>query len=105
VEEWSITGMGHGVPIDGAPGALGAAAPYVLATGISSTEQIARSWGIAGAAVSVGKAATAKPPALAPAAIAKPVLKQASPAKPKAVGAPAVQEIIENALRAAGLMR
>src|SRR5690606_3173349 len=44
VEINMIAGMGHGTPIgDG----LGAAGPYMLDVGISSTREIAQFWGIA----------------------------------------------------------
>ena len=108
-----IVGMGHGTPIDrngyGVPG------PYMLDVGISSTQEIARFWGIAegAATASVGskrdivvhssppvssrsKAGT-KTPARPPELSAVPT-RDASPAS-------GVQRTIEDALRAAGLMR
>lgn len=43
-----VRGMGHGVPLaTKSETALGAPAPYMLETGISSTMRIARSWGLA----------------------------------------------------------
>ncbi len=47
VEAYSITGMAHGVPIDphGEDG-CGAAGPFILDVGISSTQHIARFWGL-----------------------------------------------------------
>jgi poly(hydroxyalkanoate) depolymerase family esterase len=47
IESYTITGMAHGVPIDphGEEG-CGAAAPFILDMGISSTQHIARFWGI-----------------------------------------------------------
>jgi feruloyl esterase len=47
IEAYTITGMAHGVPIDphGEEGG-GAAAPFILDMGISSTQHIARFWGI-----------------------------------------------------------
>ena len=45
IEEYSITGMGHGTPIATKPPTnYGAAAPFMLDVGISSTFHIARSW-------------------------------------------------------------
>ena len=47
VEEWSVAGMGHGVPIDpSGPDGLGATGPYMLDVGLSSTRLIAESWGL-----------------------------------------------------------
>jgi poly(hydroxyalkanoate) depolymerase family esterase len=47
IEAYTITGMAHGVPIDphGEDG-CGAAAPFILDVGISSTRHLARSWGL-----------------------------------------------------------
>jgi feruloyl esterase len=47
IEAYTISGMAHGVPIDphGEEG-CGAAAPFILDMGISSTQHIARSWGL-----------------------------------------------------------
>ena len=47
IESYTITGMTHGVPINphGTEG-CGAAAPFILDMGISSTQHIARFWGI-----------------------------------------------------------
>ena len=47
IEAYTITGMAHGVPIDphGEEG-CGAAAPFILDMGISSTQHIARFWGL-----------------------------------------------------------
>lgn len=96
VEEWSVTGMGHGVPIDGGPNGIGAEGPYALAVGISSTERIAQSWGISRNAPPMEAAAMPSPPAKA---------RRTRAAAPPVKAAQPVQQIIENALRAAGLMR
>lgn len=47
IESHTISGMAHGVPIDphGEQG-CGVAAPFILDMGISSTQHIARSWGL-----------------------------------------------------------
>lgn len=109
VEEWRITGMGHGVPIDPTgPDRLGAAGPYMLDVGISSTAVIARSWGL----IEAERAAVEREPARAPA----PVLPDGSSGRSKQVSATEapvatsgttryVQQTIERALRSAGLMR
>ncbi|EST28386.1 hypothetical protein N566_22815 [Streptomycetaceae bacterium MP113-05] len=48
VEEYEITGMGHGQPVDPGTGAgqCGRAAPYVLDVGICAALHIARFWGV-----------------------------------------------------------
>ena len=105
VETWRIAAMGHGVPVDPAgPDGLGAVGAYMLDAGIDSTAAIARSWGIVPDAVAPMKAA-----AIAP--IAKPEPTRATrTSPPSASPAPAyapagVQKVIEDAMRAAGLMK
>lgn len=88
VEQYAITGMGHGTPL--APGVeegqSGTAGPHMLDADISSTDRIAHFWGIAGA-----EPLRSAPP---------------RPAAPAAKPAPSsIQQTIEDALRAAGLMR
>jgi len=98
IEQYTITGMAHGIPLDPATsqGGLGEAGAHMLDVGLSSTDRIAAFFGIAPE----------------PAAHAV----QAAPGRPgtrrtthirAAAGRPAasVQEVIERALRAAGLMR
>jgi feruloyl esterase len=48
VESYTITGMAHGTPLSA--GTVGAAGPFLLDVGISSTEHIAAFWGLSGAA-------------------------------------------------------
>ncbi|CAN7694732.1 PHB depolymerase family esterase [Rhizobium sp. LjRoot98] len=45
IEHFSISGMGHGTPIDPRSG-YGRSGPYMLDVGISSTFHIARTWGL-----------------------------------------------------------
>ncbi|MDJ0278459.1 PHB depolymerase family esterase [Sphingomonas sp. 2R-10] len=94
VEEWRIAGMGHGVPID-SHGGIGAAGPFMLDVGLSSTLEIARGWGLTGTA--------------APAVDANPRLERITPAASARPAAPTpasgVQATIEKALRSAGLLR
>ena len=95
IEDHRIAGMGHGTPIAtrGAE-AGGTAGAYMLDVGISSTRRIAAFWGIAPAV-----AATAAP---APAA-REPQRLRPEPAtsrQPSGVAA-----VIDDALRAAGLLR
>ena len=85
VEEWRVTGMGHGVPIDPrGPDRLGRAGPHFLDVGLASTALIAHGWDLI---------------ADAPVAAAE----RSSPAA--AVPASGVNDVIERALRQAGLMR
>ena len=103
VEEYVITGAGHGTPLS----TLGAgdgetAGPYMLETGISSTQHSLRFWGIA--------AARSKAAAAAKATGGVPRGKAAKPVAPRRHASrrlpPAgIQKTIEDALRAAGLLR
>lgn len=91
IEYYRIAGLGHGTPI-AATGidAAGVPAPYMLEAGISSTHHIARFWGLMPAAAPVARAAT-------------PIGRPAAAASPRAARGPAA--IIDEALRAAGLLR
>lgn len=102
VELHRIPGMGHGVPLrtDGTDGS-GAAGPHMFEVGISSSLEIALGWGIADHRLDLG------PPA--PEADDRRAPEQASweSSRPGA-GGPydyGVGQVIETALRAAGLMR
>lgn len=88
VEFHSIDGMGHGTPIDEKSG-LGSAGPFMLDVGVSSTAEIARSWGLT-PSFAVDRSADAV---------------QTFSLKPQGVPATGIQDIIEKALRSAGLMR
>ncbi len=108
IEQYSITGMGHGTPID-TSGADGCGKPgaYMLEAGISSTARLCRFWGLAG---EDGRSVSAP-------VERRPVPRERVPASVDAVpprartdrpasGTPAgVGKVIEDALRAAGLMR
>ena len=92
VETWRVVGMGHGVPLDpNGPTRLGSAGPYMFDMGLSSTHAIAASWGLLSAetfetfSTSTPTRQSAAPAALDPTS--------------------GVQQVIENALRSAGLMR
>lgn len=103
-----VAGMGHGTPI---ARDLGKAGPFVLDVGVSSTREIARFWGIAGTAGET--APRAERPASAsralvpvPAAHAADASPQAaSPSEPARAGSGSLQKVLEDAFRAAGLMR
>ncbi|HEX8061898.1 MAG TPA: PHB depolymerase family esterase [Allosphingosinicella sp.] len=93
VEQYVITGMDHGIPLDGSgDDALGEAGAHMLDVGLSSTARIAAFFGIA------PESPNGPPPA--------PPGARPQPAAPKAM--PRVdgpQRVIEDALRKAGLMR
>lgn len=92
IEEYRIAGLGHGTPLSTMGNdACGAAGPYMLEAGISSTRRIASFWGLTTARTEDRlKSAQPQPHAAPP---------NSQPAS-RAVG-----RVIEDALRAAGLMR
>jgi hypothetical protein len=115
IEVNMIAGMGHGTPLgDG----LGAPGPYMLDVGISSTRKIAQFWGITAAEERASRKSRPHGPASQ-----RPLPRSPAPAmesaktKPPHLAAlhefprhmesrqPGVKKIIEDALRAAGLMR
>jgi poly(hydroxyalkanoate) depolymerase family esterase len=107
IESNLIGGLGHGTPLSTlGPDGVGAVAPFMIEAGVSSSLEIARFWGIAGA----GEATDASP---APRVVSPP---EPAPAPDRGgLGAqvmasvshiPAdVQGVISKALKAAGLMR
>lgn len=117
IEKYSVAGMGHGTPLQtiGDDG-LGRAGPFMLDVGISSTRHIARFWDLAKPAAR----GDAKKDATSAAPVSGAALKIYSvPEKPRAgridhTGEPrpdardsaaGISKVIEDALRAAGLMR
>jgi len=110
IEEYSITGMAHGTPLaTQGDDACGEAGAYMLEANISSTRHIAAFWGLTGA-----RAAEATRPGrtariFATVAGAGAVRNEPSAArggwKAPALPVAGVGKIIEDALRAAGLMR
>jgi poly(hydroxyalkanoate) depolymerase family esterase len=116
IEDYSITGMGHGTPIaTRPPNNYGAAAPFMLDVGISSTFHIARSWGLVRPAEDVEKVVLPHTYNSHPAKVdhmpeveANPDASRRhsdAPPTPSAHAATGVRKVIEDALRAAGLMR
>jgi poly(hydroxyalkanoate) depolymerase family esterase len=116
IEENSIAGMGHGTPIaTTGPNSYGVAGPFMLDVGISSTFHIARSWGLTHEAESVEKNMFSHTHSSHPAAVDRVREPEADPAsihsgaserRPLlAQTATGVKKVIEDALRAAGLMR
>ena len=92
IEFHRIDGMGHGTPIDTSSG-YGSQAPYMLDVGISSTEHIARSWGL------TPSFERRVQPDARPTASNETVRDDRKEVKNY------VQGVIESALRSAGLMR
>jgi poly(hydroxyalkanoate) depolymerase family esterase len=108
-----IKGMAHGVPLSlSAEAPLGKSGPFMLEAGISSTARIAMSWGLAdGADVAIAEGVF-KPGAArhdaAPSGIEAVMAKATAYAKPSSVRHAddrGVGKVINDALRAAGLMR
>lgn len=97
VEQYSITGMGHGIPLGGDDDGLGEAGAHMLEVGLSSTARIAAFFGIAPEEEAKRRSVAAKRlPAAAPRRPAR---------APRPEAASGVQQVIEDALRKAGLMR
>lgn len=102
VEEYVIAGMAHGTPLStSAPGSAEVAGPHMLEAGISSTRRIAEFWGIAGKVAQRADPRRAAEQRPQPPATPRPA-PAGDGAKPVSTG---VQKTIEDALRAAGLMR
>lgn len=103
IEMNTVAGMGHGAPIGG--DGLGHAQPFMLDVGISSTRETARFWGIAkgvdrqSAAVSTQARSGDPGVTITAPSATRPAEGQHQSRAPK------VQQVIEEALRAAGLMR
>lgn len=105
VEAWRISGMGHGTPIDAGPGGCGAAGPFMLDVGLSSTRHIAHRWGLAPAPAAAGTSAADADDRARPLVASRPALSADRPAPRLAPPTSRVGQVIEDALRAAGLMR
>lgn len=105
IEEYMIGNMGHGTPLDAVPANDGeTAGPYMLDVGISSTRRIIEFWGL-----DQGRQSSR---ATAPRRDAEPLqvasrtdLKREQSAAPEPNRTSKVQDIIEKALRTAGLMK
>ena len=124
LEKHTVAGMGHGTPLNSSRDGIGVAGPFMLDAGISSTEQIAHFWHLTEPA----KAAVQREPARPVKIISKPqsllnghatatraekpeTASKARPGKAKASTAASstptnsIKTVIEDALRAAGLMK
>jgi feruloyl esterase len=96
VEQYVITGMAHGIPLNPGTGGgeAGEVGPHMLDVGLSSTDRIVAFFGISSGVAPRSQTAphaTRHPP------------RPRAPARPEPANE--VQAVIENALRAAGLMR
>lgn len=103
IEAITIAGMGHGTPLDTSSG-IGVAGPYMLDAGISSTRRIAQSWLISTARTEPARPRTVQPARSPQSPCPQPVSGPAASAGPAATTG-SVGKVIEDALRAAGLMR
>jgi poly(hydroxyalkanoate) depolymerase family esterase len=108
VEAYSIPGMGHGTPVSPGtgPDECGEAGPFILDAGIASSLHIARFFGLTGiAAAANADLATSKPAAgmRLPAVASRPAKERA--AAPEAPRGKSIQTIIDQALKAAGLIK
>jgi len=97
IEEYRIPGLGHGTPLaTKGPSGYGVAGPHMLEAGISSTWHIAKNWGMleerSQSAAHVPDAKPSPPP------------RRDQRSRPS-IPATNVGAVIEQALRAAGLMR
>ena len=99
IEKYDVRGMGHGTPLDTRSGeGCGAAGPHMLEANICSTRRIATSWGLTGKKESSSMG-------IGPSAPPRPSAPPHHPLYPQAQAGTGVGAVIENALRAAGLMR
>lgn len=111
IEAHIIVGMGHGTPIDaGAGRGVGIAGPFMLDVGISSTLEIARSWGLVTSlpgAVTIAANSEPSYAAQLPGASHPAQGSQGASSRPTPITGRSsnVGKVIEDALRAAGLMR
>jgi poly(hydroxyalkanoate) depolymerase family esterase len=113
IEEYMIPGMAHGTPLDPRSG-TGAAAAFMLDVGICSTQEMMRFWGLAAHGPSRRPAQSGlrvalpdRPVAAVAAVPLQPKIQRTTriTPQPKAAAATGVGKIIEDALRAAGLMK
>lgn len=105
IEEYCIAGLGHGTPLaTTGSDACGAAGAYMLEAGISSTRRIADFWGLA-IAPDDNAARSSVPDVPAPSAkrVVAPARASTTVEDGRTLKGPA--RVIEDALRAAGLMR
>ena len=104
IEQYTITGMAHGTPLmpGTGEGESGQAGAHMLDAAISSTDRIAAFFGIVPAVQQSQRAKSAV--STRTATVAEPIDDLQQP-QPKPQPAAGVQKVIEDALKAAGLMR
>lgn len=113
IEEYTIRGMGHGTPVDTlCDDGCGASGAYMLEANISSTLHICHFWGLAKETPAAPRApapelvevsaGSAEPKAVAMPLLHSPVMHRSD--KPP-VATHGVRQVIEHALRQAGLMK
>lgn len=101
IEEYRIAALGHGVPLStSGAAACGVAGPFMLEAGISSTRRIADFWGLA---TTEPEARPQHAPPSGPAVLSRAEHREPTSRPQNASGH--VDCMIEDALRAAGLMR
>lgn len=105
VEYVTVPRMGHGTPIDTrAIDAVGEAAPYVLDVGVASSVHLLDFWGVAPAPeLTEGRIAIAAKPLPTSAKVLEPMTATSSSTRPHAETG--VEKVINDALRAAGLLK
>ena len=107
VENHRIPGLSHGTPVKtGGPDGVGVAGPYLIDIGVSSSLEIALGWGIArdGAGYATGPAPHSQT-LETPTRTASEALPAGTAVHPRPPREDGITSVIENALRAAGLMR
>jgi poly(3-hydroxybutyrate) depolymerase len=101
IEEYVITGMGHGTPLSTSEGYREVPTAFMLDAGISSTRHILSFWGIANGS----RSTELKPKQFMTQTSSSPRPETEAPALTRLSAPTGVQKTIEDALRAAGLMR
>ena len=104
IEQYTITGMAHGTPLNPGTGAgeAGIAGAHMIDASISSTGRIAAFFGIAPAEAAAPRPAKGKRPQTL---VSRTAGASVAPRRYARGSADGVQAVIEHALRAAGLMR
>lgn len=117
LEQYVISGLDHGTPLDVQPGGYGAAGPHMIDAGISSTQRVASFWGLTDAVPdkaekpglhrAAGHAQVHVPKVeINPERVARSIHDR--PDQTSATfspGADRVRKVIEDALRTAGLLK
>ncbi len=104
LELHQLAGMGHGAPLGcSLPEGCGVAGPYLLDVGVSSSLEIAISWGL----VEAGGTPPRRAPAARerPAETVRPASSVMAAPQPLSAAASGISGVISDALRSAGLLR